>query len=118
MTTQETKASETVILALDSLDPLHEVRDETKLAMLVASMDADGWTGRPLLVQDTGEGWYQAWTGSHRIAAAREAGIDSIPCVVIDNPTLDPHGSDSTRARELSRAGLDAAADLMSQEEE
>lgn len=45
-------------------EPPHEVRDEQKVADLVASLDTYGWDGPPLLVE--GE---CAVTGSHRIPA-------------------------------------------------
>ena len=49
--------------------PLHEVRDEAKLRELIASMDADGWQGAPLVV--CGD---QLITGTHRYAATQELG--------------------------------------------
>jgi hypothetical protein len=49
--------------------PVHEVRDEAKYEAIKASMQAHGWQGRPILVVDCGE-YYQALTGSHRLAAA------------------------------------------------
>lgn len=61
--------------------PPHEVRDSAKLDALVASMTANGWQGRPLLVAETVHG-VRALTGSHRTAAACIAGID-VPVVVL-----------------------------------
>ena len=60
---------------------LHEVKDTDKLNSLVTSM-ANGWTGRDILAVDCGD-YLQALTGSHRIAAANEVGIE-IPVMVID----------------------------------
>jgi len=54
--------------------PLHEVRDREKYKLLVAAMTEHGWQGHPVLAYDDGNG-YHAITGSHRIAAARAAGI-------------------------------------------
>jgi hypothetical protein len=59
-------------------------------------MSERGWRGRPLLVVDLGT-VYQAWTGSHRIAAACEAGLSEVPCYVVsgkdmasmENPIFD-----------------------------
>lgn len=45
-------------------EPPHDVRDEHKVAHLVASLDTYGWDGPPLLVE--GE---RAVTGAHRIPA-------------------------------------------------
>lgn len=50
----------------------HEVRDETKLGELVASMQADGWVGSPLVADGD-----QLLTGAHRYVAAQEAGIEA-----------------------------------------
>lgn len=68
--------------------PPHEVRDERKLARLANSMAADGWIGRPILVLKFGPHYY-ALTGSHRIAAARIAGLSSIPALTIDRDAWD-----------------------------
>lgn len=66
-----------------NIEPLHEVRDAGKLEALVASMERDGWQGRPLLVSAR-DGRFFAYTGSHRIAAARAAGLDRVPVVIIE----------------------------------
>ena len=42
------------------IEPLHEVRDADKLAELVASMEADGWTGTPVVVAGLGSGVVRA----------------------------------------------------------
>jgi ParB-like chromosome segregation protein Spo0J len=62
--------------------PPHEVRERAKLDVLTAAMEADGWQGRPLLVLD--EGVLRGWTGSHRIEAARAAGLRRVPVVLVD----------------------------------
>lgn len=46
------------------VDPLHEVTDQWKVAILVRDMAAHGWRGAPIVV--AGE---QALTGTHRLAA-------------------------------------------------
>lgn len=71
------------------IEPPHEVRDEDKLAALVDSMTTHGWLGAPIVVipgEDYGWGPCdpQAITGSHRLAAAYEAGID-VPTVPVDD---------------------------------
>jgi hypothetical protein len=67
-----------------AIEPPHGVRDEKKLDSLVESMKEKGWVGRPILAYDIGRG-PEALTGSHRIQAARKAGIDEIPVVMVDN---------------------------------
>lgn len=68
------------------IQPLHCVRDPEKLRSLVESMKVRGWAGRPILALDAGDS-PQALTGSHRIAAAVEAGLEEIPVYLIDTST-------------------------------
>ena len=107
-----------------SIYPLHEVRSESKLETLRAAMECDGWTGRPLLVVLLA-GAHRALTGSHRIVAAKLAGLDEIPCLVLD---ADEMGGDLAEAilaaadqddclALLRGAGLMDAAALLSEEE-
>ena len=89
------------------IEPLHEVRDAGKLEALVASMERDGWQGRALLVSAR-EGRFFAYTGSHRIAAARAAGLDQVPVVVIEiteERTDDEPDDDETPAPEYDAYG-------------
>jgi ParB-like chromosome segregation protein Spo0J len=76
------------------VEPLHEVQSLAKVAELGADMRENGWNDRPILVVKTTLG-YQAWTGSHRIEAAREAGLRSIPCYVIPESSIEPYGVDA-----------------------
>ena len=85
----------------------HAAADAGKVAELVASMLADGWQGAPVLA--IGE---QALTGTHRIEAAREAGIDV--------PTLDLYDladdADALVAAVMEATGwgyVEAAAEAM-----
>lgn len=78
------------------LQPWNEVDDEAKLDSLAESMRESGWRGPPIVViagQDHGWGAGDpvAITGSHRIHAAREAGID-VPTVQLDD-LLARHGT-------------------------
>ncbi len=79
---------------------LHEVRDSKKLDRLAEAMKTEGWDGPPVLTFFDGETDY-ALTGSHRIAAARRAGID-IPVYRID----DELASDWFTENDLSREAL------------
>lgn len=116
--------------------PLHEVRDEEKLAVLRESMRANGWQGRPLLVLDLQNGRYAALTGSHRLPAAQAADVEEIPAVVIqasDRLTVEENWreggfdlfcdgdrlhEDEARLAALEALGLDEAAALMAAEVE
>lgn len=72
---------EHVELDPNRIRPWHEPHDEAKLNTLIESMRTNGWTGAPVVtIAGRDFGWGagdpQAITGSHRIAAARQAGID------------------------------------------
>lgn len=69
--------TETALIAPADLLAWNDVADAEKIAGLIASMEADGWTGAPVVVDGD-----QAVTGSHRIAAACKVGLD-IPTVSI-----------------------------------
>src|SRR3974390_1873180 len=74
------------------VEPPHEVRELGKYERLVHHMSEHGWQGRPLIgrvsfhsrvFEDEHVMYaYDAWTGSHRIAAARVVGV-SVPLVVL-----------------------------------
>jgi hypothetical protein len=66
------------------ITPPHEVRDTEKLDSLVASMKKNGWQGRPILAFDVGNG-LEALTGTHRLAAAKQAGIEDVPVLKISD---------------------------------
>ena len=76
------------VVSSDSADPATlEPFNETQPAQVNRMVDIlkkDGWNGRPLLtVDDT-----KALTGSHRLVAAAEAGLDEIPTVNISSDDL------------------------------
>ena len=80
-----------------NLDPnrLHAVNspfNQDHLAKLTESMKRDGWMGRRLLVEELRDGdrvRYYAWTGSHRIEAAKAARLAAIPCRVMTHKECD-----------------------------
>lgn len=80
----KTATTDTTISPAHIAEP-HPVTDRAKLAALVASMASGGWDGRPVLAWRCGsDGEVIALTGSHRIAAARAAGLDEIPALIIE----------------------------------
>lgn len=110
-----------------SVCPPHEVRDTDKLSALVAAMTADGWSGRALLVVARGDR-YVAWTGSHRLAAARAAGVTNVPVVVVSEDLeaqiadelpriVDAYGAltDGDALREIAEIARSAGADDVAQ---
>lgn len=90
------------------IQPPHEVRDIKKLQKLTESMQKNGWQGRPILAYDVGRG-AEALTGSHRIAAAKAAGIKEIPVMYVDADVanyLDKNGKSIEDASFLSEKQL------------
>ena len=79
---------------LESVTPLHKPRSDRHLQNLTAEMKENGRKGRPLLVIER-DSDYLAWTGSHRIAAARLAGLTSIPCYILPESKLTAVGFDA-----------------------
>lgn len=56
--------------------PLHEPESAAKVEAIVASMRINGWAGRPILVCNEDSNEPQAFTGSHRLAAAKLTGVE------------------------------------------
>jgi|GEM_PF-2441726 len=72
---------------LETIEQFHGITDKEKLRQLTKDMEENGWNGRPIIVIDCG-GEYSALTGSHRIEAARKAGLYEIPVAVVDHGTM------------------------------
>lgn len=64
--------------------PHHEATDHAKLSTLMRSMHEHGWIGRPIVAHPCDAGRYQAWSASHRLAAALQAGLALVPVFVVD----------------------------------
>jgi hypothetical protein len=110
-------------IGIDEITPLHEARNPRLVDDLVADMRENGWQGIPLLVIER-EHDYLAWTGSHRIAAARKAEFLSIPCYVIQEQDLLSlgfdaeygHVQDYERLAIIRKLGDETALNIMWQE--
>ena len=72
--------------------PVNEITDNNKYKALVRSMKEENWKGREILAIQDGEN-YQALTGSHRIHAAREAGVE-VKTNVIDTSKMTKNDID------------------------
>lgn len=79
----EGKLSEPKVPAgeIDDLDPyeiqpLNAITDQAKYEKMVEDMETEGYKGAPIVAMENGNEGYIALTGSHRIYAARRAGID------------------------------------------
>ena len=73
------------------IQPWHNVEDEAKLARLISAMSTMGWAGPPIVVINRDDADPIAINGSHRIAAAREVGIE-VPAIGLDD-LLHAHGT-------------------------
>jgi ParB-like chromosome segregation protein Spo0J len=113
------------------INPLHRVRrKKTHLPLLVALMRQHGWRGRPILVEQVKPGHYQAWTGTHRLAAAKRAPLRRVPVVLINlkkwakrwgpiqRLAIDMVDDDEDKYVALLKAGDKMAADIIRQEVE
>lgn len=78
----EVKEIEGVLTEAKNILPVNQITDENKFFALTYDFEHDGYSGRPIVVGALGDDQYQALTGSHRIFAARQAGIE-IPTVVL-----------------------------------
>jgi hypothetical protein len=79
---------------LDEITPIHEVRNLKLVKELVSDMRENGWQGQPLLVIERAQDYF-AWTGCHRIEAAKQVGYSSVPCYVIQERDLQSLGFDA-----------------------
>ncbi len=86
----------TMTIDPEQIEPLHEVRRPALVHDLASDMSENGWQGRPLLVIERESG-YVAWTGTHRIAAAKRAKLSGVPCYVLHESELLRRGFEAER---------------------
>ena len=72
----------------ENISYLHEVTSTKKRDALVKLMEKDGWVGPPILVADSPARGTLALTGSHRVAAARKAGVE-VPVKHIESKDIE-----------------------------
>ncbi len=78
-----------IIIPINKIRVPHEVMDQAKVDAIARDMRAVGrWDGRPIVAIELLDGTYQSWTGSHRIPAAKAAGLSEIPAVLVDRDWL------------------------------
>ncbi|MEM2593100.1 MAG: ParB N-terminal domain-containing protein, partial [Thermofilaceae archaeon] len=79
--------SETIILEVSRLrrsryNP-RMVQDPERKRILLESVRREG-VRQPLLVYPAGDGFYEVLDGGRRLEAAREAGLEKVPCIFIE----------------------------------
>jgi hypothetical protein len=84
----------------------HDADDEVKLEQLADAMRRDGWVGAPVVVIEREDADPLAVTGSHRIAAAREVGID-VPTVLLADLVAQRGGNLAEMIADFEAAGFD-----------
>lgn len=118
------RSYETQDLPLCQIVPPHAVRDVTRLQAVADSMAADGWRGRPLLGYEMlggNAGLVQLLTGSHRFAAAKVAGLEAVPVLVLglsedEVAEIEESGIEDEQRLALLRGWDEDAAALMAEE--
>jgi hypothetical protein len=99
----------------------HEVKNQEAVDRIAADMKERGWRGRPAVVVRDGDRRL-AWTATHRLAAAQQAGLTDIPTIEIDGAKLREAGYDidqltqmgkKARIKALRDVGLEDAAKAM-----
>jgi hypothetical protein len=134
---------EMVDLPPTRVQPVNCPCDEDLVTRLAENMASGGWSERPLLVEEEARSLshpqYFAWTGSHRIEAARRVGLSSVPCCLIRQADADAafesigfrlndyscwrdaigqgrRDQEKRRLKALRAAGLEAAALMLQRE--
>lgn len=79
----------TVRVLIDRVRTYQTIRSKKLVRDLTRSMRDHGWLGRPVLGELLSRGRVQAWTASHRIVAARRAGLAEIPVRFIDRQRVE-----------------------------
>jgi ParB-like nuclease domain len=112
-----------------NITPLHEIRAERMghLRQLITRMKQEGWVGRPVVVEETDRNRYQAWSATHRLAAARRLRL-WVPILLINkerwihrwgvpkNLFVDEVGTDEDKYAALNAAGDKLAAEVVRRE--
>lgn len=86
------------------IKPINDITNKNKYNALLYEFKNNGYNGRPILAIETSKGEYEALTGSHRILAAKKAGIE-IPVKVVESKKgmqelLDANDDDESKKLE------------------
>jgi hypothetical protein len=97
-------------VAPSRIEPGNSV-DPEKVASIAKNMRANGWQGRPLLVYENHNGLHGI-TGSHRIAAAKAAGIQ-VPIVKLSQDALSFEDSRGLNFHDVLSQGQDDVREFL-----
>ena len=100
----------------DRVWPWNEAFDVARVDRIADSMRGDGWVGRPLVLVSSGDGRYRALTGSHRLAAALDAGLPTVPVVVVALPAGWRSRRDGLHRGRRLLVSIQEAVDLLEQD--
>jgi hypothetical protein len=112
--TQEPSVAADEIVSAKKVLPPHAPDDPEKLSALVESMKKEGWKGRPVVAMKY-RNQIIGITGSHRIQAAADAGID-VPLVYVEPKVKsfqDPRGLFGNFKRDVVGTGDDRVAKFL-----
>jgi hypothetical protein len=104
--------AEKIDVRTNAIRPPHEVDRPKQYEAIKSSMEKRGWRGRRVLAVASGDG-FDALTGSHRIRAAKDVGLETIPALVLNFAFTDremklynERGEYPAKYRALEGAGL------------
>jgi hypothetical protein len=111
------RAEQSQVSIDDELEPrsvieIHGPKDKAKLASLVEDMNEHGWRGRPILVYADASGATHALTGSHRLAAAKKAGI-TVPVHYVSDEAIGHEDVRGDYLQDVAGSGDDRVADFL-----
>jgi len=91
---------------IDVLDGIRQIIEEKPLEELVASIAKHGVL-QPIVVEPGDEGRYRLQIGSRRLTAARMAGLETVPALVLDRPLGPEESLEVQLVENLHREDLD-----------
>ena len=85
------------------LIPPHDVTHQNRVEGLAASMEADGWRGEDLIGYQWSDHRIQLLSGSHRLEAAKLAGLLRIPVVIYTHGQVWAAWGDTEKWQQLMK---------------
>ena len=91
------------LYGFESTDKLNAKEHGDQVLSIAVKMKANMWNGDPIVVTRTTDG-YMILDGHHRFAAAKKAGLESLPAIVVDASELE-HRNDIPKAKVEEASG-------------